>query len=103
MGVGLKFVILCICIRYSIIETKEAAHIGYNVFLFPHEYPGDGLGATHLGLHLSTHAEKRNPLYPIRATYFVSIIMYLTCTIIVLLKKTNGMTFNSTTPLKLIY
>jgi hypothetical protein len=30
---------------------------------------------------------KRNPLYPIRATSFVSIIMYLTCTIIVLLKK----------------
>jgi hypothetical protein len=46
---------------------------------------------------------KRNPLYPIRATSFVSIIMYLTCTIIVLLKKTNGMTFNPTTTLKLIY
>jgi hypothetical protein len=30
---------------------------------------------------------KRNPLYPIRANSFVSIIMYLTCTIIVLLKK----------------
>jgi hypothetical protein len=46
---------------------------------------------------------KRNPLYPIRATSFVSIIMYLTCTIIVLLKKTNGMAFNPTTTLKLIY
>jgi hypothetical protein len=45
---------------------------------------------------------KRNPLYPIRATSFVSIIMYLTCTIIVLLKKTNGMAFNPTTTLKLI-
>ena len=30
---------------------------------------------------------KRNSLYPIRANSFVSIIMYLTCTIIVLLKK----------------
>jgi hypothetical protein len=30
---------------------------------------------------------KRNPLYPIRANSFVSIIMYLTCTIIVLLQK----------------
>jgi hypothetical protein len=58
MGVGSKFIILWICIRYSIIETKEAARIGYNEFLFPDEYPGDGLGATHLGLHLSTHAEK---------------------------------------------
>jgi hypothetical protein len=29
--------------------------------------------------------------------------MYLTCTIIVLLKKTNGMSFNPTTTLKLIY
>jgi hypothetical protein len=41
-----------------IIETKEFARIEYNVFLFPHSYSGDGLGATHLGLHLSTHAEK---------------------------------------------
>ena len=62
------------------------------------------------GLHLSTNAEKetryiqygqillfrpspeyecgkRNPLYPIRANSFASIIMYLTCIIIVLLKK----------------
>ena len=30
---------------------------------------------------------KRNSLYPIRANSFVSIIMYLTCTIIVLLQK----------------
>ena len=65
-------------IRYSTIETKEATRIGYNGFLFPHSYSGDG------------------------RTSFVSIIMYLTCTIIVLLKK-NGMTFNSTTILKLIY
>jgi hypothetical protein len=36
---------------------------------------------------------KRNPLYPIRANSFVSIIMYLTCTIIVLLKKINGMAY----------
>ena len=33
------------CIRYSIIETKEAARIGYNGFLFPHEYSGEGRGA----------------------------------------------------------
>ena len=44
--------------RYIIIETKAFARIGYNRFLFPHSYSGDGLGATHLGLHLSTHAEK---------------------------------------------
>jgi len=45
-------------VRYSIIETKEAARIEYNGFLFPHSYSGDGLGATHLDLHLSTRAEK---------------------------------------------
>ena len=30
-----------ICIRYSTIETKEVACIGYNGFRFPHEYSGD--------------------------------------------------------------
>ena len=54
--------IVVISIGYSTIETKEADCIGYNGFLFPHEYSGEGRG-------------------------FVSIIMYLTCTIIVLLKK----------------
>jgi hypothetical protein len=44
-------------LQHIIIETKEVALIGYNVF-FSHSYSGDGLGATHLGLHLSTHAEK---------------------------------------------
>jgi hypothetical protein len=39
-------------------ETKEFTCIGYSGFLFPHSYSGDGLGATHIGLHLSTHAEK---------------------------------------------
>ena len=38
-------------VRYIIIETKEVARIGYNGFLFPHSYSGDGLCATHLGLH----------------------------------------------------
>jgi hypothetical protein len=45
-------------VRYIIIEKKEFASIGYNGFLFLHSYSGDGLGATHLGLHLITHAEK---------------------------------------------
>jgi hypothetical protein len=49
---------LKVFVRYIIIETKEFSRIGYNVFLFPHSYSGDGLGATHLGLHLSTYAEK---------------------------------------------
>ena len=59
-----------ICIRYTTIDTKEADRIGYNGFLFPHSYSCEGQGA-----------------YQIRANSFVSIIMYLTCTIIVLLKK----------------
>ena len=33
------------CITCSTIETKEVARIGYNGFLFPHSYSGDGLGA----------------------------------------------------------
>jgi hypothetical protein len=33
----------------------------------------------------------------------VTLVMYLTCTIIVLLKKTNCMTFNPTITLTLIY
>ena len=32
-------------IGYSTIETKEAARIEYNGFLFPHEYSGEGRGA----------------------------------------------------------
>ena len=32
-------------IGYSTIETKEVACIGYNGFLFPHEYSGEGRGA----------------------------------------------------------
>jgi hypothetical protein len=46
-------------VRYIIIETKEVARIGYNGFLFPHSYSGNGLGDTHLGLHLSTEKEIR--------------------------------------------
>ena len=30
-------------VRYIIIETKEFARIGYNGFLFPHEYSGEAL------------------------------------------------------------
>ena len=32
-------------IGYSTIEIKEVARIGYNRFLFPHEYSGEGRGA----------------------------------------------------------
>ena len=75
-------------IRYNTIETKEAARIGYNRFLFPHEYSDDGLGAMHAPRPSPEYeCGKRNPLYPIQANSFVSIVMYLTCTIIVLLKK----------------
>ena len=34
-----------LCIGYSTIETKEAARIGYNGFLFQHKYSGEGRGA----------------------------------------------------------
>ena len=39
-----------ISIGYSTIETKEVVRIGYNGFLFPHEYSGEGRGAD---MHLS--------------------------------------------------
>jgi hypothetical protein len=70
-----------------------------------------------LGRHLSTHVEKetcyrsspeyacgkRNPLYPIRATSicFNNIVSNLCNNSAV--EKTNGMTFNPTATLKLIY
>ena len=46
-----------------ILKQNNFVRIGYNGFLFPHSYSGDGLGATHLGLHLSTHAEKKIDLH----------------------------------------
>ena len=36
---------LRLSIRYINMETKEALRIGYNGFLFPREYPGEGGGA----------------------------------------------------------
>jgi hypothetical protein len=57
-------------IRYSTIETKEVARIGYNGFLFPHEYSGDGLGAMHLGCRPSTHAEKETHYIVLLNGYF---------------------------------
>ena len=69
------------------IETKGAASIGYNGFLFPHEYSGDlhlCTQAEEENLHLSTHAEKETRYIQIRVASFVSIVMYLTCIIIML-------------------
>jgi hypothetical protein len=39
-------------------ETKEVGRIEYNGFLFPHSYSDEGVGTTHLDLHLSTRAGK---------------------------------------------
>ena len=64
-------------IRYTTIEIKESSHIGYTGFLFLHSYLGHWLSAEYV-------CGKRNPLYPTRATSFVSIVMYLTCTIFML-------------------
>ena len=57
-------------IGYSTIETKEAARIGYNGFLFQHEYSGEGRPSPEY------ECGKRNPLCPIRAASFVSIVLY---------------------------
>ena len=42
--ISFKMVTL-LSIRYSTIETKEAARIGYSGFLFSHEYSDKGRGA----------------------------------------------------------
>jgi hypothetical protein len=60
---------------YSTIETKEAVRIGHSGVLF-----SAGL------LRWRPRCTKRNLLYPIRAS-FVSIVMYPTCTIILLLQN----------------
>ena len=57
-------------VRYIIIETKEFARIGYNGFLFPHEYSDAPRPSPEYS------CGKRNPLYPIRAASFVSIVLY---------------------------
>jgi hypothetical protein len=60
-------------VKYITIEIKEAAHIGYSGFIFSHSLSGEGLDNSNLGIHL----RKRNPLYPIRAVSFLSIVLYL--------------------------
>ena len=56
----------------TLLLKQEVARIGYtNGFLFPHEKETRYIHS----------CGKRNSLYPIRATSFVSIVMYLTCTI----------------------
>ena len=54
----INFNIITVQVRYITIETQEVALNGYNRFLFWHLYSDEGLDATHLCLHLSTHAEK---------------------------------------------
>jgi hypothetical protein len=71
--------IIIIQVKYITMETREVGRIEYNGFLFPHSYSDEGVGTTHLDLHLRTHAEKRNPLFPIRAASFVSI----DCTVLI--------------------
>ena len=46
---------VCTCIRYSTIETKEAIRIGYNGFLFQHEYSGEGRGVGGILVHRTLH------------------------------------------------
>jgi hypothetical protein len=99
----------CICRQVYdtvLLKQKKQTVLDITGFFFPHEYSGEGRGAQHQCRHLSTNAEKEaprpspeyscgktNPLYSIQANSFVSIIMYLICTIIVLLKKIYGMAY----------
>ena len=73
LGGGINYSIVILQDRYITIGTKEVACLGYNGFLFPHEYSSECLG-----LHLSTHAENETRYkYPIRTASFVSIVLYL--------------------------
>jgi hypothetical protein len=58
-------------VRYIIIETKEFA----SIFFCTHSYSGDGLGAMHLGHHLSTHVEKENDKF--LSVNVLSIFLYI--------------------------
>jgi hypothetical protein len=64
-----------LCIRYSTIETKEFVRIGYNGFLLRI--------CTQMKAEVSSRpspeyeCRKRNPLYPIRANYFVSAFTWV--------------------------
>jgi hypothetical protein len=46
---------------YITIEIKEAARIGNSGLIFSHSLSGEGLGDSHLGIHL----RKKPQLYPI--------------------------------------
>ena len=59
-------------VRYSTIETKEAARVSF----FAHSYSGEGLVSTYLGLHLRSYGEKETRYYSIQTASFVSIVMY---------------------------
>ena len=82
-------------IKYSTIETKEAARIGYSEFLFPREYSGDGLGWVRM--------RKKKPVISDTGNFFClnNNVSNLYNNSVV--EKTNGMTFNPNTTLKLIY
>jgi hypothetical protein len=80
-------------VKYITIEIKEAARIGYSGFIFSHSLSGEGLGDSHLGIH----QRKRNPLYPMRAISFLSIVLYLML-IPVIPKQSGSITTNEGRP-----
>ena len=59
-------------VTYIIIEITELVRIGYNGFLFPHSYSGVAPRPSP-----NYPCGKGNPLYPIPAASFVSIVLYL--------------------------
>jgi hypothetical protein len=73
-------------LRYCSIKTKEATRIGYNGFLFPHLYSGDGLGAFFFHM-IEYKCGKRNPLYPIVSMYAKEGISICICQICLWIKS----------------
>ena len=70
-----------------LLKQKNFPVLDITGFFFPHSYSGDDLGAM--------HSEKRNPCYPIRAAYFVSILLYLILNFPQFIKMLNGNEENS--------
>ena len=81
---------MTLCCRNCLVRANRHIHVYDTVLL--KQKKRTVLDITGFFFHMSTQVKayscgKRNPLYQIRTNSFVSIIMYLTCTIIVLLKK----------------
>ena len=86
---------MTLCCRNCLVRANRHIHVYDTVLL--KQKKRTVLDITGFFFHMSTQVKayscgKRNPLYQIRTNSFVSIIMYLTCTISVV-EKIYGMAY----------